>query len=128
MGLKTCRRCGGIHRKGESCSKKQSQRPTNDTEATKIRSSYAWTKKSAAIKRRDNYLCQACLHEYDGTIDKYNARSLEVHHITKLSEDSSLAYEENNLITLCKFHHVMADNGEIPEDLLRFWVPPGGRK
>lgn len=127
MGLKTCRRCGGIHRKGESCTMKK-QRPEPLTDERKIRSSHAWTVKAKAIKRRDNYICQACLHEVEGTIQKYNSKSLEVHHITKLSEDSSLAYEENNLITLCKFHHVMADNGGIPEDVLRFWVPPGGRK
>ena len=47
------------------------------------------------------------------TQQKYNFQNLEVHHIYKLVDFFHLRLDENYLITLCSFHHKMADNGII---------------
>ncbi|MGP1512760.1 MAG: HNH endonuclease [Gemella haemolysans] len=38
---------------------------------------------------------------------------LEVHHIIKFRNDSSLKFENDNLITLCIQHHKQADSNRI---------------
>ena len=48
------------------------------------------------------------------TVEEYNSAGLEVHHIVPLEEDESLAYDWANLITLCRYHHELAERGEIP--------------
>jgi len=34
-----------------------------------------------------------------------------VHHIIKIEDDENRAYDEDNLITLCRIHHEMAEKG-----------------
>ena len=59
-------------------------------------------------------LCEVCraqgLYTYEG---------LEVHHITKLAENPSGLLDDDNLITLCVYHHKQADAGEIDADYLK---------
>lgn len=79
-------------------------------------------KKSIGIRQRDRYLCQACLHLYKGTERQYEYTGIEVHHITPLEEDISKAFEDDELVSLCRVHHEMAEADEIPRELLRKWA------
>ena len=71
------------------------------------------------MKKRDGYLCQICLRKQYKTMKQYQSKELEVHHIIPLKEDISMGLEGENLITLCTYHHKMADRGEIPAHLLK---------
>lgn len=108
---KSCSRCGKIHDTRFKCN---AGRVYTGGQERKLRSSYAWTKKSEEIREKANWLCEVCrdrgVYTYDG---------LEVHHITKLSDDSSKLLDNNNLVCLCVEHHKQADNGEIDADYLR---------
>lgn len=43
---------------------------------------------------------------------------VSVHHIVPLAEDKTLAFDGYNLLTLCRYHHDMAEDGEIARDEL----------
>jgi 5-methylcytosine-specific restriction endonuclease McrA len=70
--------------------------------------------KSKEIREKANYLCEVCR---DNEVITYDG--VEVHHITKLSEDESLLLDDYNLICLCQEHHKAADAGQIDRDYLR---------
>lgn len=120
---KVCKYCGRIHEAGKECLAKPKRRKER-TYASGFRSTNAWQKKSLQIRRRDKFLCQACLHLVEGTTRQYNSENLEVHHITTIEEDDRLKLEDSNLITLCTMHHHMADAGKIPENVLRKIISP----
>lgn len=80
----------------------------------KLRSKYAWTKKSKQIREDAGNLCEVCR---DKGIATYN--NLEVHHIDKLRDNVDGLLDDDNLICLCVRHHKEADNGEIDEEYLR---------
>lgn len=110
---RSCSKCGRIHKVGEQC-------PTfkpityRKTEESKLRSTYAWTSKSREIRDKANGLCEVCR-------DKgiYTYKGLEVHHITKLRDDSDKLLDNYNLICLCVEHHKQADNGELDINYLK---------
>ena len=60
-------------------------------------------------------MCQLCLRNYTGTLRPYETDDLSVHHITKIEEDASKAFDEDNLITLCRVHHEMAEEGKVSQ-------------
>ena len=109
--LVSCSKCGKTHARGYKCNV---GRVYQKTDESKLRSRYAWTKKAKQIKDDANGLCEVCraqgLYTYDG---------LEVHHITKLKDDPNGLLDDDNLITLCVYHHKQADDGEISADYLR---------
>lgn len=111
MDLKSCNVCGRIHPRGQECKVKRVWKKTDDR---KLRSSYDWTQKAKQIKRDSLGLCEVCrkqgVYTYDG---------LEVHHITKITDDPNGLLEDDNLITLCVKHHKEADAGKIEADYLR---------
>jgi len=111
MDLKSCSKCGKIHARGYKCNV---GRVYGKTSENKLRSSYAWTKKAKQIKADAMGLCEVCRAQ-----GIYNYDNLEVHHITKLSEDHNGLLDDDNLITLCVYHHKQADAGEIDADYLR---------
>lgn len=113
--LKTCSRCG-IVPQDHICPYKNYR--NKDTKENKFRSSKQWTNKSLEIRTRDKNLCQICLRNLYNTQFKYNYKNLEVHHITPISEDYTLRLENDNLITLCCYHHKLADKGVIPKIIL----------
>lgn len=119
--LKSCRYCGRIHPKGFECPKKPApqKRSKVATEQNKFRSKNSWAKKSKAVRKRDGYLCQVCIRSLYDPEKKYQAKGLEVHHIIPLKTDYNLRLDDENLITLCKNHHEMAEAGEIPAELLK---------
>lgn len=109
--LKSCSRCGKIHARSYKCNVGRVYKKTEDD---KLRSTWAWTKKAKQIKEDANGLCEVCraqgVYTYDG---------LEVHHITKIREDTKGLLEDDNLICLCVRHHKEADEGEIDAEYLR---------
>jgi 5-methylcytosine-specific restriction endonuclease McrA len=128
---KACPYCGKIHDKKIVCDKKPAPQRTRKANAKEdaFRWSYNWKLKREYIKRRDNYLCQACLHDLPGTVRRLNNEELSVHHITPLQVDFDKKLDDENLITLCRNHHEMAENGQISaETLLKILrnIPPEG--
>jgi ribosomal protein S14 len=108
---KSCKHCGRIHEEDYICPKKPPKPPkiSKPTEQYILRSTYRWGQTREAIRKRDMYLCQVCLRE-----GVYNCDDIEVHHAVKINDNKDLAFEPGNLITLCREHHEMADNGDIP--------------
>lgn len=124
--LKTCSRCG-IVPQDHICPYKHYRNKSSGDKADKFRKSKQWTNKSIEIRERDKYLCQICIRNLYNTIQTYNYDKLEVHHIIPLHEDFNQRLENDNLITLCCYHHKLADLGQIPRTLLSdivLQVPP----
>ena len=90
----------------------------NKTKPQKFRSSYAWLKKQRGIRERDLNLCRICLLNLYDTSNRFNYNDLSVHHITPLINDFSKRLDDDNLITLCRHHHELAEAGIIPKKLL----------
>ena len=114
--LKTCTYCGRVHDSAYVCHSKataQSKYP-KDTQASKLRSTSRWQKTRDRVRQRDHNVCQLCLRNYPGTIRPYETEGLSVHHIIKIEEDETKAFDEDNLITLCRIHHEMAEEKKIP--------------
>lgn len=114
--LKTCSVCGKIHDFNKICRRKSGKKKT---EANKFRKTNKWTEKSKSIRVRDKYLCKVCISGKYNTSYRYTYNELEVHHIVPIEEDYSKRLDSNNLITLCRMHHEMAEKGQIPiEELI----------
>ena len=114
--LKSCSRCGRIHDFNKQCYVNRQVRGT--TTADKFRKTYKWHKKSEDIRERDKHLCRCCLANIFNTQTIYNFDKLEVHHIIPLEEDSTKGLDDDNLITLCCYHHKLADKGLISRNIL----------
>lgn len=108
---KSCSRCGKIHRQDFKCTKGIIYRGGHERT---LRQTNKWKMKSEEIRERANYLCEVCRQT-----GRYTYNNLEVHHITKLSEDESGLLDNYNLICLCQRHHKDADSGAIPAEYLR---------
>ena len=113
--LKSCQYCGKIHDSKFICSKKP-KKQKQITDIDKFRCTSKWQKKREEIKQRDLYLCQICIRELYNTIIKYNMQELEVHHNVPINEDYNKRLDNDNLLTVCKYHHEMCENGEIPRE------------
>ena len=110
---KSCPRCGKIHDSKYPCKKPQRIYPGGDER--RLRSSYRWSEKSKEIRDKAQYLCEVCRDKenrfvYDG---------VEVHHIIKLKDGPSEAFDNYNLVCLCQEHHKAADAGQISKEYLR---------
>ena len=115
--LITCSKCGIVPR-GHKCPYKTYKKKAYDTEAEKFRRTKRWKNKSIEIRQRDRYLCRVCEANLYNTIQQFNFNTLEVHHIEKLNENFDKRLDNDNLITLCRYHHKMADDGNIPKKVL----------
>ena len=113
--LKSCSHCGKIHDSKYICSKRQNKKK-QISEADKFRWTNIWKKKTKEIKERDLYLCQICIRELYNTLVKYNTENLSVHHNVPLSEDYNKRLDNDNLLTVCDYHHEMCESGEIPRE------------
>ena len=111
--IKSCPYCGRVHAADYDCGQKP-KRQKESTELTKLRSCRRWNNVRKLVNERDHYLCRVCLAQKRLTHDK-----LETHHIVPLCEDVDLAYDPNNLITLCAKHHKAADSGQISRNMLQ---------
>lgn len=105
--LKSCKYCGRIHTTTFDCGQKP-KRVKAATDEVSVRNKYRWQKVRKRVNERDHYMCRTCFAR--GVI---NTVGLETHHIVPLVEDADLAYEDDNLITLCVEHHKEADRGVI---------------
>lgn len=115
--LKTCSKCG-IVPEGHICPYRKPRSNKRDSKADKFRKTKAWINKSIEIRQRDKCLCKVCINNLYYTINIYNYDKLEVHHITPVNEDYDRRLDNDNLITLCNFHHKMAECGKIPREEL----------
>ena len=113
----TCSKCG-IVKRGHQCPYKTYKKKTYDTEADRFRKTNRWTKKSKEIRERDRYLCRICEANLYNTVQQFNYKELDVHHIIPISQDYNKRLDNDNLITLCRYHHKMADDGKIPKEVL----------
>lgn len=114
--LKACSRCGKIHAFNYICNvgRERSFRDRKDKEASRLRSTNAWKKKREAIRELSFNLCEVCRAQ-----GIYNYTDIEIHHIKKLSEDTTGFLDDDNLIALCVKHHKQADRNELDADYLR---------
>lgn len=129
---KVCSYCKKIHEKKYICPEKKQaikvrQAKSEGSQAYRFRSSSVWKRKAAQIKNRDKYLCQACIRQMPGTERMYNTYALSVHHITGLKDDYDRRLDDDNLITLCRMHHDMAEQGVLPAEVLRRAAMEQGR-
>lgn len=113
---KSCVRCGRVHDVNYICNVGKSKRKYKyiGGEERKIRNSTAWVYKSLEMRRRANFLCEVCKDE-----GVYNYDNLEVHHIEKLKDAPTKLLDDSNLITLCQFHHKLADKGMLEREYLQ---------
>ena len=114
----TCKYCGVVER-GHRCPHKKSRQKSGDMRSDRFRKTKAWTSKSLEIRQRDRFLCQVCLRNLYNTMTFLNYKTVEVHHITPIEEDFNRRLDNNNLISLCSYHHHMADKGQIPRKVLQ---------
>ena len=114
----TCKYCGVVERGNHICPHRKSRYKSGDRQSDKFRKTKQWTDKSIEIRQRDRYLCQVCLRNRYNTLSFLNYKTVEVHHITPINEDYNRRLDNSNLITLCSFHHKMADKGDIPKGVL----------
>ena len=91
----------------------------------KFRSSSKWQQCRKEVLARDKHLCVICYKE-EGFVSVHE--KLDVHHIESLHKAWKKRCVEDNLITLCKRHHKLADNGEYTEEYLRKLVSPLPKK
>lgn len=129
--LKSCKYCGRIHDSKLRCgSSRIKMIPRTDKD--KFRSTYEWQKKRNETQERDRYLCQACIRNLPGTKRRYEYENTSVHHIIPLEEDYEKRLDDDNLITLCQYHHEQAEKGIISREELQQMIPkmryspPGG--
>nr|WP_237068746.1 HNH endonuclease [Lysinibacillus sphaericus] len=50
---------------------------------------------------------------------QYNFTDLEVHHIEPIANAWDKRLEDDNLISLCRYHHELAEKGTIPAKELK---------
>lgn len=79
-----------------------------DKDYIKFIKSKQWNSKSQEIKLLDSHCCLVCQ-----SLGLISPTYLEVHHIIKYRNDTSLRLDNDNLITLCVHHHKQADNNKI---------------
>ncbi|WP_122983165.1 HNH endonuclease [Gemella massiliensis] len=117
--LKTCSYCQKIHDKSLNCKPKREYYRDKNNKYSKSKDylnvikSNRWKKLSRLIKDLDNNQCLVCR-----SCGLVSPNSLEVHHIEKVRENLENAFDKDNLITLCIFHHKQAENGTITRDEL----------
>lgn len=113
--FKSCSRCGKIHNQGYKCThnKPKYDNAKYKTAEDNLRNTAAWKKKSKEIKRASKYLCEVCIDNGAYTYD-----NLAVHHINRLRGAPEKFLDNYNLVSLCKLHHKMADNGELTIEYL----------
>ena len=116
---KSCSKCGKIHPYGYNCTVGANRYKVDED---KLRSRYAWTKKSKQIREDAGNLCEVCK-----ALGRATYTGLEVHHIDKLRENVDGLLDDDNLICLCTKHHKQADNGEIDPAYLRELVKKRGK-
>ena len=123
-----CTVCRKIHE--GRCKPVRRYSGVRNSEADKFRNSRAWKRKAAAILDRDYHCCRVC---FSGGL--ICTDGLSIHHIIPLAADFDKRFDDDNLITLCRYHHEQAERRTIPAARLRRLAadefnpgyPPGGQ-
>ncbi len=127
--MTVCTRCGGLHPINTDPCKPTRQAKSN-TVANTFRKTNRWRVKSEQIRARDLNLCRVCMTDTYNTVQQYTYLNLSVHHIVPLAEDPDRGLDDSNLITVCDYHHKLAEVGKIPRKELLAMVastPPSPR-
>lgn len=111
---KACSKCGKIHDRKYICVAKGTAHEREESLAYSFRNKQVWKRKTYEIRDRDMHLCQICLRNLYNTRKTYNSADLSVHHIVSLVSDYERRLDNSNLITLCRYHHELAELGRIP--------------
>lgn len=111
--FKACAKCGKVHAVNVKC-QPTTKRIYKREEEDRLRHTSRWKRKSLEVREASNYLCAVCLDQGEATY-----KDIEVHHITKLRDDPTKLLDDDNLICLCRYHHEMADRGELDAEYLR---------
>ena len=126
--MKSCKYCGRFHKAGEVCKlkPKPSTAKRKRNKKDDFRNTVKWQEKRNQIRQRDFNCCQVCLVQPAPNCLRVNTKNLSVHHIVPLEEDFSKRLDNDNLITLCSYHHAMAEDGEIDAEYLKALIcnPP----
>lgn len=104
-----CTVCGKIHE-----GRCKAEYIARNSAADRFRNTKAWRKKSAEIMTRDFHCCRVCAASGIITVS-----DLSVHHIVPIAADYDRRLDNDNLITLCRFHHEQAERGAINATALR---------
>ena len=116
--LISCQYCGKIHDRKYICDKRP-KRKKEISEADRFRRTNRWQKKREEIKKRDLNLCQICIRELYNTRNKYNTKDLSVHHNVPINENYDKRLDNDNLLTVCDYHHKMCEKGEISRKIVQ---------
>lgn len=108
----SCKYCGRIHDKKYICSNRPKQ--TKYTDINKFRSTKQWRVKREEIRERDKQLCQVCIRKLYNTEQQYTYNDLSVHHAIPIESDYTKRLDNDNLLTLCRYHHELAESKDIP--------------
>lgn len=128
--LKSCSYCGRIHPYDSVCPKQLSEQKTRKeakerkklekihtrlSPADRFRNTFGWRKKRYQIRNRDMNMCRYCF------IVNHRIRTspLSVHHIIPIELAYDKRFDDDNLITLCRECHELAEKGDIPAVRLR---------
>lgn len=121
MRKKICTYCNKIVDDSHACSKKPKRIKTERTkESDKLINCKKWRDKRKQILQRDKYMCQRCFNKY-GII---NNDDLQVHHIRSRVDFPHLAYEDYNLIVVCKYCNLNLEAVKGEEKIDFDWTPP----
>lgn len=101
-----CTICHSIHE--GRCQPLRYAECRRNSEADRFRNTRAWRRAAERIRQRDHNCCRVCLGA--GVIE---CRDLSVHHIVPIAADYGRRLDDGNLITLCRYHHERAENGQI---------------
>lgn len=107
-----CSICHKIHE--GRCKRSRVYDSVRNSKADKFRNTQSWRRKTAVILARDYHCCRVCANA--GVIC---TSGLSVHHIISLAKDYSKRLDDDNLITLCRYHHEQAERGVIRAAELR---------
>jgi len=115
--LRNCSKSGSVHEHNYNCN--AITRANSGSLSNKFRNTQVWKKKRKIVFNRDKGLCQLCIRHLYDTFGRIYNDSIEVHHIEPIVEAYELRLEKSNLISLCVYHHKMAERGEIPREVLK---------
>lgn len=115
---RACSKCGKIHDRNFICESNNTAQSRAESIAYSFRNRQVWKRKSEEIRERDLNLCQICVRGLYSSRKRLNSRGLSVHHIIPLVVDYDKRLDNANLITLCSYHHELAEGGRIPANEL----------
>lgn len=121
--LYACSVCGRIHQRGYVCEIKRKRKTDyqNAREDTGIYYSNRWRTIRGQVLEQYHHICL-----YSFYVENEIVLATDVHHIIELNDNSSLAFDEDNLISLSKEKHRLIhelykeDKKKIQEQLREF--------